>query len=98
MITRTNKFRPSVIINNVFIRPDQLYKQQDYIRTLNRFNTMGAWAQESMTFTPSDTSDSVLDAVLKLYPAKKYSANVDYEVARNTNDIVTVRPTSLGST
>jgi outer membrane protein insertion porin family len=89
LITRTNKFKPSVIINNVFIRPDQLYKQQDYIRTVNRFNTMGAWAQESMTFTPSDTSDSVLDAILKLYPAKKYFVNVDYEVARNTNDIVT---------
>ncbi len=89
LITRTNKFKPSVILNNIFIRPDQLYNQQDYIRTLNRFNQMGAWAQESMTFTPSDTSDSVLDATLKLYPAKKYYVNVDYEIARNTNDIVT---------
>jgi outer membrane protein insertion porin family len=89
LVTRTNKFKPSTVINNVFIRPGELYNQQDYIRTLNRFNQMGAWAQESMTFTPSDTSDAVLDATLKLYPAKKYYVNVDYEISRNTNDIVT---------
>jgi hypothetical protein len=89
IVSRSDKFKPSAIVDNVFVRPDHLFRQQDYIRTLNRFNQMGAWAQESMTFLPSDTSDSVLDATLKLYPNKKYFVSADYEVARNTNDIVT---------
>ncbi|HVS96075.1 MAG TPA: BamA/TamA family outer membrane protein [Puia sp.] len=89
IVSRADKFKPFTIVRNVFTRPGQLYRQQDYIRTLNRFNQMGAWAQESMTFIPSDSSDSVLDATLKLYPNKKYFLSADYEVARNTNDIVT---------
>jgi hypothetical protein len=89
IVSRADKFKPSAIVDNVFIRPDHLFRQQDYIRTLNRFNQMGAWAQESMTFIPSDTGDSVLDATLKLYPNKKYGVTADFEVARNTNDIVT---------
>jgi outer membrane protein insertion porin family len=89
IVSRADKFKPSTIVDNVFIRPDHLFRLQDYIRTLNRFSQMGAWAQESMTFIPSESSDSSLDAILKLYPNKKYFVSADYEVARNTNDIVT---------
>ncbi len=42
-----------------------------------------------MSFSPSLEADTILDATLKLYPSKKQNLNVDYEVARNTNDIVT---------
>jgi outer membrane protein assembly factor BamA len=89
LISRANKFKPWVITNNVFVRPGSLYRQQNVIRTVNRFNQMGAWQQSTMSFTPSDSSDSVLDATLRLYPATKQYFNADYEVARNTNDIVT---------
>ncbi|WP_331576035.1 BamA/TamA family outer membrane protein [Puia sp.] len=89
LISRANKFKPWVITDNVFVRPGSLYRQQNVIRTLNRFNQMGAWQQSTMSFTPSDSSDSVLDGTLKLYPAVKQFFNADYEVARNTNDIVT---------
>ncbi|GGA87900.1 BamA/TamA family outer membrane protein [Puia dinghuensis] len=89
IISRANKFRPWVLTDNVFIRPGHLYRQQNTIRTLNRFNQMGAWQQATMNFVPSDSADTVLDATLKLYPHIKQAFNVDYEVARNTNDIVT---------
>lgn len=89
IISRANKFKPWVLTRNVFLRPGSLYQQQNAIRTLNRFNQMGAWQQSTITFTPSDSSDSVLDATLKLYPATKQYFNADYEVVRNTNDIVT---------
>lgn len=89
LITRSNKFKPSRIINNVYVRPDSLYQLQKSLRTVNRFNQMGAWQQETMIFDPSENGDSILDATLKLYPAKKMVLNADYEVARNTNDIVT---------
>ena len=89
LITRSSKFKPWVIVNNIYVRPDSLYRLQKSLRTVNRFNQMGAWAQETMSFTPSDDADSILDATLKLYPSKKMFLNADYEVARNTNDIVT---------
>ena len=89
IVSRADKFKPSVLTRNVFIRPGQLYRQQNAIRTLNRFQQMGAWQQSTMTFTPSGTDDSVLDATLKLYPATKQYFNADFELARNTNDIVT---------
>ena len=89
LITRSNKFKPWVIVNNIYVRPDSLYQLQKSVRTVNRFNQMGAWQQESMSYSPSENGDSILDATLKLYPSKKMALNADYEVARNTNDIVT---------
>ncbi|HWB94114.1 MAG TPA: BamA/TamA family outer membrane protein [Puia sp.] len=89
LITRSSKFKRRTIVNNIYVRPDSLYRLENSFRTVNRFNQMGAWQQETMNFTPSDESDSILDATLKLYPAKKLFLNADYEVARNTNDIVT---------
>jgi outer membrane protein insertion porin family len=89
IVSRANKFKPWVLTDNVYLPPGSLYRQQNSIRTLNRFNTMGAWQQSTMTLSPSNSSDSVLDATLKLYPAVKQAFNIDFEVARNTNDIVT---------
>lgn len=89
IISRADKFKPSVLVDNVFIRPGRLFKIQNYNRTVNRFGQMGAWQQTNITFSPSDSSDSVLDATVRLYPAKKQYLNADYEVSRNTNDIVT---------
>jgi hypothetical protein len=89
IVSRADKFKPWVLTKNVFLRPGQLYSQQNTIRTLNRFQQMGAWQQSTMSFTPADNSDSVLNATLKLYPATKQFFNADFEVARNTNDIVT---------
>jgi outer membrane protein insertion porin family len=89
LITRSDIFKPTTIVKNVFILPGQLYRQQDYIRTLGRFSQMGAWQQEAMAFTPAIGSDSVLDATLRLYPKKKLYLHADYEVDRITNDIIT---------
>jgi len=89
IISRADKFKPSILTRNVFIRPGSLYRQQNTIRTLNRFQQMGAWQQSTMSFVPSDNNDTVLDATLRLYPATKQFFNADFELARNTNDIVT---------
>ena len=89
IITRSDKFKHSIITRNIFLRPDQLYKQINYTRTLGRFSQMGAWQQASISLTPVDSADSMLDALVRLYPAKKQNLNVDLEASRNTNDIVT---------
>ncbi len=88
IIARSDKFKPAFLTRNVYLLPGNLYKQSDYVRT--RFNQLGAWQQATIpAFLPSDSADSVLDVILRLYPAKKQNLNVDLEASRNTNDIVT---------
>jgi outer membrane protein insertion porin family len=89
IVSRSNKFKPFVLTDNVYMRPGQLYQYQNYARTLNRFNQMGAWQQTAIGLQPSDSADSVLDASVRLYPAKKYDISPNLEASRNTNDILT---------
>lgn len=90
VVSRSDRFKPSFITRNVYLRPDDIFKQSNYNRTITRFNQMGAWQQASMTLMPVDSADSMLDAILRLYPAKKQNLNISLEASRNTNDIVTV--------
>ena len=89
IISRADKFKPSMLTRNVFLRPGQLFRLKDQNRTLNRFNEMGAWQQATFTPGPSGIADSVLDFALRLYPAKKQNLSASLEGTRNTNDIVT---------
>ncbi|HXB92050.1 MAG TPA: BamA/TamA family outer membrane protein [Puia sp.] len=89
IITRSDKFRPWVITDNIYLRPGALYQQMNYNRTISRFTDMGAWQQAFISLTPVDSADSILDALIRLYPAKKQYVSTDFEISRNTNDIVT---------
>ncbi|MBN8852580.1 MAG: hypothetical protein BGO55_02385 [Sphingobacteriales bacterium 50-39] len=90
IISRTDRFKPSFIANNVYLRPGRMYKQSNADRTFNRFSQMSAWQQAAVNFTPSTSSDSLLDAAVRLYPNKKQHLQVGLEASRNTADIITV--------
>ncbi len=90
IISRSNKFNQPFLINNVFLRPGNQYRQDGFNRTITRFNNqLGAWQQAAIDFRESDSSDSVIDATLRLYPTPKQEARVSLEASRNTNDILT---------
>jgi outer membrane protein insertion porin family len=89
IVSRTDKFKPNMLISNIYMQPGQQYQLQSYVRTINRFNQMGAWQQTSINMEPSDSADSVLNAIVKLYPTKKYDISPNLEASRNTNDILT---------
>jgi outer membrane protein assembly factor BamA len=90
IVSRSDKFKPSFIANNVYLRPTRMYRKTNYDRTINRFAQMGAWQQATIGFTPSFTADSVLDVDLRLYPNKKQKLDVGLEASRNTADIISV--------
>jgi outer membrane protein assembly factor BamA len=90
IISRTDRFKPSFIVNNIYLRPQRMYKQSNEIRTANRFSMMSAWQQVSLSYSPSDRADSILDVSLRLYPNKKQNLNVGVEASRNTADIISV--------
>ena len=89
LITRSQQFQLPFIVNNIFLRPGRLYKQENYYRTFNRFSQLSAWQYVNIDFDDSGISDTLLDITLRMYPAKKQNINIALEAARNTNDIVT---------
>jgi len=87
-ITRTNLFKTKTLLENIYVLPGDQYQWRKYVQTVNRFNQLGSWQQATMTLEPAESSDSVLDATLKLYPNKKYDIAPSLEASRNTNDIL----------
>lgn len=90
IISRTDKFKPFIISRNLDLHSGNMYKLDDYNKTLNRFgNQLGAWQRATIDFEESQTSDSLLNATMRLYPALKQNLSADLEASYNTNDILT---------
>lgn len=85
----TDRFKNSFLARNIYIRPRTLYRQSDYFKTINTFNTLGAWQQVDINLTERGDSSRVLDADVRLFPAKKQSLNIDLETSRNASDVYT---------
>jgi outer membrane protein insertion porin family len=88
-ISRSNKFKLPFIANNIYLFPGNLYQQQNYFRTSNRLSQFSAWEYNNIDFQRSFLSDSLLDVILRMYPAKKQKMSISLETSYNTNDIVT---------
>jgi outer membrane protein insertion porin family len=89
LIARSDRFKLPFIVNNIFLQPGNLYKQDNYYRTSNRFSQLPAWQLTNIDLNDSYLSDSLLDVSLRMYPAKHLITSVSPEVSYNTNDILT---------
>lgn len=89
IVSYQNLFKPRLIARNIYLRRGDLYSQQNYLRTLNRFNALGAWRLVGIDQIPRERTDTV-DFVLKLTPAKKYLFNFNIEGSQNQNPLVTI--------
>lgn len=87
--TNTNKFSLPFVADNISLEPGALYRQSNYYRTINTFTQLGAWQQVAIDMTERQDSIPVVDAGIRLYPAKKQSFNIDLEGSRNTGDYLT---------
>jgi hypothetical protein len=85
----TRKFKLPFIARNIALRSGELYQQRNYFKTINTFTTMGAWQQVDIDLFERVDSIPLLDARIRLYPAKKLSLNVDFETSRNVSDALT---------
>jgi len=83
------RFKNSFIARNISLKPDSIYKQSDYFKTVNTFNNLGAWQQVDINLKERSDSSRVLDADIFLFPAKKQSLNIDLESSRNASDVLT---------
>lgn len=83
IISRSEKFRRRFLTQYTSLRPGELYKQDNYFRTINTFNQLGAWQQANVDVFENLEKDSALDVEITLYPAKKFTTIQDLEISRN---------------
>ncbi len=86
---RTKKFKLPYLSRNVLLRPGSLYKIDNYFATINSFTQSGAWGQVDVGFTERPDSVKLLDANIRLFPAKRQSLTADFEASRNAGDYLT---------
>ncbi len=88
-------FTNQLLVQNMLMKKGDIFRQEDYYKTLNSFYKLGVW--ESPVIDIVEKKDS-LDMVVKLIPAKKYSFEGSIEVsysANSTGNIVS--PTNTGN-
>lgn len=83
IITQSDKFRRRFLAQYTALKPGTMYKQDNYFKTINTFNQLGAWSQANVDVFENLENDSLLDVEITLYPAKKFATIEDLEISRN---------------
>lgn len=87
-VHNSTKFKLPFIARNVHMKSGEEYRIADYFRTLNAFNNVGAWQQVNIDLNERVDSVNLLDAVIRLYPMRQYSLNIDVESSLNASDVL----------
>ena len=78
------RFRFYLPESNIFLKKNELFKQDDYYKTLENLYRLGVW--ESPTIDLQEVADSnQIDVVIKLIPLKKYSFEGNIELSYSAN-------------
>jgi len=84
----SGQFLPRKLIRFIYLKPGELYRQSNFLKTQNKFNSVGAlpWRLVTINQFPRNGEDSV-DFDIRLIPAKKYTAGVNLDVSRNQGNL-----------
>lgn len=86
VISYQHMFKPSILPQNIYLHHGDLYDQRNYFKTINRFNSLGAWRVVNIEQIPRPGQDSA-DFIIRLTPAKKYSFTANLEASQNQSII-----------
>ena len=86
MIYHRRTFKSKIIPQNIYFRRGDLYTQQNYFKTINRFNSLGAWRLVNIEPAIRKGQDTA-DFTIRLTPAKKYSFTANIEGSRNSSAV-----------
>lgn len=78
--------KPKLLPQNIYLYHGKVYKQDDYFKTVNRFNSLGTWRLVNIEQVPRGNTDTV-DYTIRLTPAKKYSYTANLEGSINQSII-----------
>jgi outer membrane protein insertion porin family len=90
-----NKF----LTRNVLVKSGDIYRQEDYVKTVNSFSRIGAWQSVIIQIIERKDSLGKIDMFIQLVPSKKFGfeANIEasYSVNSNTNNITVANAGNL---
>jgi outer membrane protein assembly factor BamA len=97
IISFNNTFKPAFIARQIELKPGNVYSQEDFSKTLNNFNRLGAWQSINIIPRANDTTKKI-NYVLRLVPAKKQFFSVDLEGSSvlNTSQLTLVGTGRVG--
>jgi outer membrane protein insertion porin family len=90
IITYRNLFRKKFVAQNIYFKKGDLYNERRFVKTINRFNSLGAWRVVNVEQIPRDPGDTV-DVELYLSPASKYSFTANIEGSFNSSSSLDLR-------
>ncbi len=80
-------FRNNFLLRNMDFKKGDLYRQENYAKTLSNFSKTGVW--QNINIQTVERKDSVgnLDMILQMIPARKYGfeANIEASYSVNSN-------------
>lgn len=85
-ISYENLFKPKKLIDNIYLQHGDMYRQSNFLKTQNKFNSLSSWRLVTIDPFPRIGQDTV-DFEIKLTPAKKYQFSANLEGSRNQNNI-----------
>ena len=90
-------FRNEFIKENILLKPGNLFKREDFNKTLNNFNRLGAWQSINMTSEVNDFTKKI-NYTLKMQPAKRQFFSIDLEGSSiiNTSQMIQVGTGRVG--
>jgi outer membrane protein assembly factor BamA len=84
-------FADKLLTNSVEIKKGDVYKQDDYFKTLNSFYRLGVWESPAIDIVEKKGTN-LLDLVIKLIPIKKYGFEGSIELSYSANGANTNGP------
>jgi hypothetical protein len=88
-------FKKKIFPDYIFLNPGDLYRQSNYLKTQNKFNSLGAWRLVSIAQIPRPGQDTA-DFDIRLTPARKYTFNTNLEVSYNRGNITIAQGNLIG--
>jgi outer membrane protein insertion porin family len=66
-------FKASLLERNITMHPGDVYKQDEYYRTLNNLSRVGVWQSVNIRIIDNFDEPDKVDLIIELLPAKKFS-------------------------
>lgn len=80
-------FRNSFLVRNMTIKNGEIYRLDEYNKTLGNFSKTGVWQNANIQIVESKDSVGKIDMIVQLLPAKKFGfeANIEASYSANSN-------------
>jgi len=88
-------FKAKIFPDYIFLNPGELYRQSNYLKTQNKFNSLNAWRIVNIQPRLREGQDTA-DFDILLTPARKYAFNTNVEVSYNRGNITIAQGNLLG--